>query len=350
MAQHRGLKWGVRAVMGGVLGAAWLLAGCGQSDSGRVEGSGGDEGPRVVASEKESSDRENAPPRIVDLTLEPRRPLPGQRMRAVLRAEDPDGDRLTLHTRWWLDGELVAEDQETVELLRASKGETLMVEAWASDGIARSPRRRIEARVANRPPELWAVAIEGDDEVEPGSRIVASPRGHDPDGDELSFEYRWRVNGERQRVEGPLFETEGLRRGDEVEVAVVASDGESRSEEKASAIVAVGNRSPRIVSDARWTEREGVFRYQVKADDPDGDRNLRYRLLEAPPGMQIDPVLGEVTWDAGPEHEGTHDVAIEVDDLHGGRGVQRVELTIRLDDTPEDESVDSPGPASYGAP
>ena len=73
------------------------------------------------------------------------------------------------------------------------------------------------------------------------------------------------------------------------------------------------------------------FRYRLRARDPDADRNLRYRLASGPKGMQIDPMLGEVTWRPDPEQVGRHAVEVEVVDPHGAITAQEFYLTVNVE-------------------
>jgi hypothetical protein len=96
-----------------------------------------------------------------------------------------------------------------------------------------------------------------------------------------------------------------------------------------SAVVRVANAAPEIVSRPEMAWVNGTFRYQVEARDPDGDRSLRFRLLEAPTGMRLDPVLGELSWKPTPEQAGSHVVDLAVEDPQGASVAQRFELTVR---------------------
>jgi RHS repeat-associated protein len=74
----------------------------------------------------------------------------------------------------------------------------------------------------------------------------------------------------------------------------------------------------------------GGYRYDADAFDPDGD-SLRFRLAAGPPGMQIDPITGLVSWNPGTTQVGTHDVTIVVDDGRGGTDEQHYQLSVTTD-------------------
>ena len=73
---------------------------------------------------------------------------------------------------------------------------------------------------------------------------------------------------------------------------------------------------------------DGLFRYSFEAEDPDGDRNLRFRLGEAPRGMRIDPILGVATWRPKESQAGVHPVEVIVQDTHGDGSALRFEVTV----------------------
>jgi hypothetical protein len=85
----------------------------------------------------------------------------------------------------------------------------------------------------------------------------------------------------------------------------------------------------------------GAFQYCIEAEDPDGDRRLRYRLLKGPDGMTVDPVLGDVRWKPAADQAGTHPIDLVVEDPDGAASAQSFEITVR-----EVES-DSDSPASF---
>ncbi|MEN8183430.1 MAG: hypothetical protein ABFS46_12945, partial [Myxococcota bacterium] len=143
------------------------------------------------------------------------------------------------------------------------------------------------------------------------------------------FEYHWSINGREVKDVGPSFSTEGLERGDQIQARVVATDGDVRSEALVSPTVRVANGAPRIVSSPPGGLADGEFVYQLEAEDPDGDRTLRFRLLEGPPGMRVDPVLGEVRWKPSADQVGAHPVDLAVADPQGASTAQRFEITLR---------------------
>jgi hypothetical protein len=72
-----------------------------------------------------------------------------------------------------------------------------------------------------------------------------------------------------------------------------------------------------------------VYRYQVKAEDVDGDA-LAFVLVNAPAGMVIGKETGEIVWQIGEDQTGEHRVRIEVQDEAGAKAFQEYSITISL--------------------
>jgi hypothetical protein len=177
--------------------------------------------------------------------------------------------------------------------------------------------------------------------------------GSDPDGDPVDYEYTWYVNGERRDETAVLFRTEGLRHGDVVYAEVRATDGANWTNRERTAPVTIGSGHPEITSTPPGFREDGVFRYEVTAVDPDGDKRLRYALAEGPEGMAIDSVLGDLVWRPRPDQHGVHPVSIVVRDSTGLETKQSFSVTVRdrepaADDAPPaaaDEDEEASGDA-----
>jgi hypothetical protein len=271
----------------------------------------------------------NAPPRIERVALEPLAPLAGSLLEARVEAFDPDGDAVRPRYAWTVDGRRASARGAVLAVPDVPKGTPIELEVVVGDGRAESEPARVAVRVGNRAPVLVHVRLEPETGVQPGQELVARAAGRDPDGDPLRYRFEWRVNGEAVGGDGDRLATAGLRRGDRISVRVAVSDGEAWSAPLESAVVSVGNRAPEITSRPPRPASDGVLRYTVAARDPDGDRELRFALVEAPEGAAIDARLGRLVWRAKPAQLGTHPIEVAVDDGHGGRATQRFDVTVR---------------------
>jgi hypothetical protein len=193
-------------------------------------------------------------------------------------------------------------------------------------GSAEEPAQATAAR--NRPPWLERVQIHPAERINGGQDVRVVALARDPEGDPIELRYTWWVNDEEVEQTGPLLSTRSLRRGDTVRVRVVAADWRGESEPIESPLLTVENGAPLIRSAPRDAGPDGVFRYQVQAEDPEGDTALRFSLARAPQGMTVTALGGLVEWRARADQAGAHPVEIVVEDLEGGRASQAFELTI----------------------
>jgi len=99
----------------------------------------------------------------------------------------------------------------------------------------------------------------------------------------------------------------------------------------------LGNALPVIVSQPGGADADGVFRYQVRAEDPDGD-DLRISLVTGPEGMEMTSEDGLIEWRPRSNQGGSHVIDVAAEDAAGARTMQR--FTIEVD----------PGGASPAAP
>ena len=298
----------------------------------------GDAPPRVTAEgggssvSAEAGEGQNAPPEIGGLFFEPARLRPGGEVTARADVYDPEGDTTWIDYRWTVDGQPRAERSPTLSLRGVPKGAQITVRAVARDGYGESAPRELSDRVVNTPPTITALRLNTGPEIQPGEELMAQAEGEDPDGDTLSFQYRWLVDGVPQPGAEDVFATTSLQRGARVRVVVVPDDGEASGEPWRSEEVTLGNRPPDIVSHPERAGHGGEdFLYAIEARDPDGDKNLRYELVEAPAGMTLDPISGLLRWRPGLDQAGDHQVVLAVSDPHGGKVEQHFVIPVTIE-------------------
>ena len=310
--------------------AGLALAVCGSGCGGGEEAPPGPSGPPMQPEVRNTAPQDtssNRAPRIQGVRFEPASPTAGQPVRARVDYDDPDGNRMSLRFDWSVNGARQAEGGPKAALAHARKGDLVEVTVVASDGLAESEPFVASTRVRNAAPQIRGIRIEPAGRITAGIEVTASPQARDPDGDPISFEYIWWVNGSTRGV-GPTLSTEWLKRGDRIRVGVVASDGDERSERIESAVIPLANAAPIIVSQPGGADEDGVFRYRAVAEDPDDDLSLRFRLVTGPEGMTVSSSRGEVVWKPTAMQAGTHPVEIVVEDLQGGRSSQRFEVIV----------------------
>lgn len=81
-----------------------------------------------------------------------------------------------------------------------------------------------------------------------------------------------------------------------------------------------GNAAPVLTSvppPSTFVPGGGTFTFDLDSSDADGD-DRRYSLIDAPQGMEIDPVTGVITWTPDASQSGPHVVVVQVSDGEGG--------------------------------
>ena len=141
-------------------------------------------------------------------------------------------------------------------------------------------------------------------------KIVAE--GTDKDGDEVTFTYEWKKNGEPAGSEDSIS---GFKRGDKLSVKITPYDGKGYGRSK-TLNTEIQNTSPDIIAHNEYRFDGTTYFYQVKAHDPDGD-SLTYDLKSGPPGMSIS-MTGLITWIVPSRFSGKVPVSISVSDGKGG--------------------------------
>lgn len=316
---------------------AVALAACGAEDEPMATGKPMAAAP--VADPARAGDGPNQPPVIERISLSPRNPRPGERIRARVEAHDPDGDAVHLRYEWRVRGERVG-DGPSLHPEGHPKGTVIELRVEPHDGDLEGAIETATVQIGNQPPVMVGIVLEPLGEVSVNHDVVASPRAIDPDGDALEFRYAWTINGEPGPGDEAVLPKEAFERGDRITLTVTADDGRDESEPLESQPFEVVNAAPAITSTPGGFGDDGAFRYQVAVSDPDGDRRLRYRLLEAPEGMTVDLLKGTVVWTPAESQTGSHPVVIEVDDMAGGRATQSFQVQVAFDGSPPANAAD----------
>lgn len=286
-------------------------------------------------------------PRIERVHFDPPYPKTGDRVRAIVELADghepghPGGAEtgIVIEHLWTVGGVLQAGRGPELLLSRSQKGDVIEVRVSTRQGSARGEAVVASTYIDNSAPVLQSLRMDPERGLVANSEVTAVAVATDRDSDTLTFRYNWRVNGISVPEDGPTLSTADLRRGDRVVVSVFASDDEDDSDSLEAPEITLENAFPVIVSDPAQAGADGVFRYRPRAEDPDGDRSLRFSLASAPPGMTIRSVDGNIEWRPSAKHAGTHVIEIVVEDSEGGHSSQRFEMVI---EPPEE----TPPPAS----
>ncbi len=242
--------------------------------------------------------------------LVPERPSAGHGIRAVI-----DGEADEVSFAWEVNGKAAEEDGDTLEKGAFRKGDVVSVRAFSGDIEAES-----SVTVANTPPSLVSVRIEPS-LPRAGADLSAKAEGYDADGDELSYDYLWSVNG--TFFYGEVLSGSYFKRGDAVTLRVKALDGEDESDPLEVSGPAAAN-SPPYFTSTPPSAFSKHFIYDIDAEDPDGDA-IAFALVKGPEGMEVKG--SRIEWEAAGD-EGAVDVTLSADDNRGGSALQSFRLTI----------------------
>lgn len=225
---------------------------------------------------------------------------------------------------WEVDGEEI--EGETTEVLSPenfSRGREVSVTVNV-DGA--SATDTIEVR--NTPPEITGVVF-NPEHIHRGVDISAEVRTLDPDGDNVTIDYQWIVNGsEVFNAIGPTLPGDKFSKGDRVTVRLTPSDLDSTGAAFTPETLAIPNAPPEITSAPPESFRAELYTYNARAEDPDGDA-VTWTLVEGPEGMKVSP-SGELTWQVGPDQSGEHEIAIRAEDAEGAGATQRYTLNVEI--------------------
>jgi hypothetical protein len=160
------------------------------------------------------------------------------------------------------------------------------------------------------------------------STIHAEVQASDADGDQVSLEYQWYVNGNPvQDQTGDSFSCSSYKHGDTIYVLVTPPDDEKKGVSTASASLSLQDTAPVILSKPPDAITGSIYSYKVEASDIDNDP-LSYKLESAPPGMTISKE-GVISWDtAGIALPLTATAKVVIDDGFGGKAYQSFRLQI----------------------
>jgi hypothetical protein len=127
----------------------------------------------------------NAMPAVVDVRIEPQAPTSGSTVRAVVQAQDPDADPLTLKYRWYVDDVPVPGDIDSIPLKGVKKGSRVHVAVTPNDGISDGAwRYSPRYQVVNGPP---VVKSEPPKTIPPSRVLTHTVIAEDPDGDPMTY-------------------------------------------------------------------------------------------------------------------------------------------------------------------
>ena len=266
--------------------------------------------------------------RIRDILITPENPTPLTDLEAEVLFRGKEPERVSY--QWLKNGSPIP---GAIRPLLSSgqhhKGDFISVEVQANYPGGKMDRSVSDVVViGNTPPVIRRISITPNPATS-SDTLQAVADTTDQDGDQVSLIYKWTVDGETMVGQDDAFlESQYIRRGNRVQVAAIPLDGVEEGNTRVSDEVVIQNGPPKIVSVPPERAEEGLYRYSVQAEDPDGDP-LRFSLGgELPEGMEIDSETGMVQWQVVvPDNEVTYHYEVVAEDSAGAKSIQKITLS-----------------------
>lgn len=210
------------------------------------------------------------------------------------------------------------------------KGDLIQAKVTPSDGTTEgNPFLSQSVKILNSPPVIQEVWIEPK-VARVTDRLKAIVKGSDPDGDSISYLYKWEKNGIVLSGEDTgILESNRFKKGDSITVTVTPNDGEASGKPKTSDAIIVANSPPVITSSPPATTDGNIYTYHVVANDADNDPII-FTLKTAPKGMEIDKETGIIRWEIQKRDQGPQLIEIEATDPEGAKSFQRFNLSFEF--------------------
>jgi hypothetical protein len=302
-----------------VLFALFLLKGRGTPSAKRKGGA------TATTTASTLADKGGRMPELTKVEIVPSSPNLGDVLKVQLLAEGPSSEAVTYRYRWLVNQNEVS-NEPILPLKDYRQGDTVSVEVTLSNGEA-SPisRQSAPVKIGNNPPIVKSVKI-SPAEPKANQEIEAVVEAVDPDGDPVSYSYKWQVNAQSVEDEsGSVLEGKYVHSADQISVTVTPRDSFTDGTPLTSQPILVTNEPPEINSLPPSAAQDDVYSYQIDAKDPDGD-SLKYQLIEGPDGMSLDPASGLLIWKVASASDDKANVKVQVDDGKGGKSIQQFSI------------------------
>lgn len=304
------------------------LAACGSesSDSARSQ-------PMGPAAERAPASRATADvPAIAEIRFVPEQPMAGRTVQALVTLAGAADRKIADHDvqlsfAWTLDGKELPGVGRSVDLSSAQPGGRLQV--TVTPRVAQSVGMPVShaVRLVDPPPRVVGVSFSPAHGLTANASVQARPIVADADIRRTSHRFQWIVNGDRQSADEAEFSTDGLRRGDAIQVEVVAYTAGSASAPFLSDTIVLENAAPVLVPRPLDLDDSGGVDTRLEAVDPDGDAPLRFSLIGGPEGLSLSQ-NGRLTWPDAHTRPGHHVVELSIRDELGAERRSRFAVDV----------------------
>jgi len=199
----------------------------------------------------------NSSPTSPSLSLTPARPAGDDALVCTIAtaSTDADKDPITYSFTWTVDSTTwsgatttTTHAGDTIPSSAVDKDEVWSCSATASDGTATSARASSSSvTVVNTPPTLSSARLSTTTPREGDTLGVTLGSATDIDGDPISYDYQWYVNGSRAGT-GTTVDGDAFSKGDRVYVDVTPKDGTDSGITVRSDVATVDNTPPVVSS------------------------------------------------------------------------------------------------------
>ncbi len=219
---------------------------------------------------------DNGIPEIISVSIGPDPATEADVILASIEASDPDGDALSYHCVWSVDGVAVQEGAlASLSGEHFDKHQQVQVVVSPDDGWAEGEAVASNTiTIVNTTPSISAVAIDPGTLLEGSTASCTAEGWSDADGDPDGDTWAWSANGldlglGDQSIDGASFD-----RGDSLVCTATPDDGEEQGEALSSDAVTVGNTAP-VVTAASLSETspatDATLSVSASSSDDDGD-------------------------------------------------------------------------------
>jgi len=217
---------------------------------------------------------DNTPPEVVSAQINVSEPNKDDILVCLGEGyEDVDGDPEGYQVQWVVNGSEFSTELE-LDPTPLSRGDTIRCRLTAFDGEdTGNTVLSDEVTLQNTPPSVASVQIGPEDPLKDDVVAATFEGAVDPDGDEISYQYEWLINGV---VSGsaPELPSSRFKKGDRIRLRASPTDGQDVGEPVESNTITAANNAPSI-AEVRLTPAspytDDVLATEVFTSDPDGD-------------------------------------------------------------------------------
>ncbi len=248
-------------------------------------------------------------------------------------ATDDDDDRVSFRYAWYVDDAKVASSSQSLSSSYFSKGQAVSCEATPTDGSSSGDAVKSAAvTVVNSPPKVSGATVSPSSPKTTDELSCRAGAGSDPDRDEVSFDYKWTVDGAVAGGNSDKLAASAFKKNNKVVCTVTPKDGTATGEPVASAEVVVQNTTP-VLSEATTTPSEpstsdSLLCKAGAATDADGD-SVSFDYKWTVSGRLVGDNSNKLASDAFGKNQSVVCTVTPKDDQGSGRAVAAAAVRVK---------------------